>query len=126
MTQVNMLAFHPNTWNKEKHEEWATWLNSRPKKIKELVLKCPPWNCYRSKENQGHYAIASYCEGNPPTVKLNHASDSFGPGLQVFGIDPSTIYICGCGKAYEPTGDQISFTHDKIEAMKKMREKDNE
>jgi len=121
MRQVNMLAFHPDTWNEGKHKEWDSWVDSRPEKIKALVIKYPPWFCYKSKENGGHYAIASYRESDSPTLTLNHASDSFGPGIQVFDIDPSTLYVCGCGKAYAPTEEQIEHTFDKIKTMKKMR-----
>jgi hypothetical protein len=100
-----------------------TWLSTRPEIIRELFAKCPPWNCYRSKEmgTAAHYSIAAYDENG--TVRVIHGRDSFLPGVSVFGVKPETLVACGCGAFKFPTTAQVAKTGEKLKARRAELEK---
>ena len=80
------------------------------KRLREAVEKYPPDTCYRDKDNDGHYILTntdiSY-EGTI-TVCILHGRDSYLPGVLVFGVPPTELVRCDCGKWEPPTEHQIA------------------
>lgn len=101
-------------------KEQTAWINSRPSTVKAVIEKCPPFGCYKSTENKGHYEIYSYEEhgGDPITIKIVHGKDSYLPGITVFGVNPNTLVKCDCGEWEPPTELQAQISKDDIEKLK--------
>jgi hypothetical protein len=96
--------------------EFEAWLGERPQ-IADLVRAVPPWHCYRMPSTPlGHYRVYSYSEDGTCTV--SHGADSFMPGLSVFGIRPSDLIVCDCGKWEHPTEAQCEATERRIDQLK--------
>jgi len=97
-------------------EEWAA---TRPPKVAAVVRSHPPSTCYRSIENPGHYTIQSYGEpenGTDVTLTILHGADSYAPGISVFGVQPGTLSVCGCGRWSWPTEEQGAATMAALKA----------
>lgn len=80
--------------------ELQAWMASRPKRVQAAIKRYPPTNCYKAKDNPGHYELYSYEEPknkrSPITVKIIHLWDSYLPNTVVFGVNPKTLIPCGC------------------------------
>lgn len=98
---------------------WELWLSERPE-IEAYARQCPPWNCYRKRgQHAGHYAVESY---NPNgTVTLNHGSDSFLPGIQVFGVPVADLEPCGCRRWRWASKEQAEQTIRRIERAREIK-----
>lgn len=95
------------------------WYTTRPKMIQEMIDARPMGTCYvmhNAYGERGHYTISSYSENK--TVKILHGADSFFPGVEVFGVNPQKLWLCGCGNWEPPTRDQIKKTHQRILKIK--------
>lgn len=102
--------------------DFLAWAAKRPPKVRAVAEQYPMWNCYRSTKNRGHYQIGAYMEPrnphDPVTVTLVHGTDSFLPGVAVYGQPPDELEPCGCGEWLPPTKEQIAETRAEIEADK--------
>lgn len=86
--------------------EFEAWLADRPPRVRAVAEQYTPNVCYLGPEGharRGHYLIYCYDEpddGGSVTVKVDHLDDSFLPGVRVFGVDPATLTVCGCMRAW--------------------------
>lgn len=102
----------------EQLETFYSWLDEPGRElIRDLGKEYPPWNCYRSIENPGHYVIIWYSDKG--TVQIVHGHDSYGAGTRVFGVDPKTLRLCNCKMWQEPTQEDV------IEEMKAVDQATN-
>jgi hypothetical protein len=81
------------------NEEFLSWFNGRPDKVKEVVKLRPP-GTYRMKDGKGGYAavnydIIAYDENEDGTITLRvHTDGAFGLfPRQVFGIKPEDLEL---------------------------------
>ena len=92
------------------NEEIWKWVMSRPPAVRKVACRLATGACLRSTENKGHYILHSIDEeiDDPSvvTVTMIHGADSFAPGFRVFGVDPDTITVCGCGEWEWPSAKQ--------------------
>ena len=89
----------------------------RPKEIRDLAEKRPPFTCYRGAPHYTpnyHYLVIAYSESGGvlhrdgsattgPTLRLQHIPsrqpdpmEAFRAGTEVFGVSPDDIVPCGC------------------------------
>ena len=72
--------------------EFLNWFNSRPKKVQDVIKKCPPGKEYRIIQGSGDPVfIHSYNEGKNGdiTMTVNIESPTF--PRSVFGIKPENL-----------------------------------
>lgn len=103
-------------------QDYDAWLATRPKVVREVAEKFPPRNCYRLKGTKGHYTIHGFGEKNngKVTLMLTHGEDSTLPGVQVFGIKPEEVELCGCLDWDWPTKESAEATIKKLDFMKTL------
>ena len=81
------------------------------KRVREAVEKYPPDTCYRLKDNpNGHYILTKtgISHDGEITVWILHGRDSYLAGVLVFGVPPTLLVRCDCGKWEPPTKHQIA------------------
>ena len=79
-------------------------------RLREAVEKYPPDTCYRLKDYDGHYILTNtdISHDGKITVRILPSRDSYLPGVLVFGVLPTELVRCDCGKWEPPTEDQIA------------------
>lgn len=101
------------------------WCHGRPAQIAAAAHKFPPFFCYRAKDNpRQHYIIHSFTEegvGKPVRCQIIHGADSTLPGVQVFGVDPESLVLCGCERWQKPTPEQVEAMREHVAALEKAR-----
>lgn len=107
----------------DKQAKFEAWIASRPPLVQAAIRAYDPLVCYRSSENRGHYVIYSFEEHgeNLVTVSLIHGTDSYLPGVRVFGVSLVTLQRCACGQWEYPTAEQTERTRSRIEALAAKR-----
>ncbi len=116
-------------WLEGKDSVAREWFEKLPPESQACVLKYPPELCYRYEE-RGHYRVVSYGtpingapEGTlPVALRMVHGTDSFMPGLGVFGCDPAKLTPCGCGHWAPATPEQIEVLRRHIAAIEADQE----
>ena len=100
--------------------EMREWYAARPERVREVMRRVPPFWCYRTMENDGHYKLYSYDEQTDGkiTLRIIHGSGDRLAGIYVFGIDPETLIPCRCGTWQWPDADEVKATREKIELIK--------
>lgn len=96
--------------------------------LAEVQERYPSTTCYRDADPRHHFWIHSYerpgdnracltpgCTHehhttDRVTVTIIHGSDSSSPGVATFGVDPTTLHRCDCGRWRWPTDEQIDET----------------
>ncbi len=106
---MSAVKYNPTDEDRAQLEEW---LAERPEVIQCMARAWPPWHCYKMRGSAGHYSIYSYAENE--TVTLTHGDDSTLPGVQVFGIKPTSLVLCDCGKWEFPSAEHIERTRERI------------
>lgn len=109
----------PNQPTPEQRAGFAEFLSDKPPTLQAAARTCPPWHCYRSTDNPGHYKILAYAENG--SVRLAHGADSYMPGMAVFGVDTKTLTVCDCGQWQPPTEEQLRHMQAHLDSLEKAR-----
>ena len=113
------LYYDPTSLQLKELEDFAA---ARPH-IADIIRTYTPWHCYRINDlagdplRKGHYAIVAWSDDR--TMRIVHGSDSFMPGLSVFGIQPSDLMVCDCGKFRYATDAQLKRTKRALDAYER-------
>jgi hypothetical protein len=99
-------------------DEWIVETKEWPPKVREVALKYPVYQCYRSTEDpEFHYVIRSYGrdrETDKVVVELVHASGTPQAGVMTFGQNPDQLLACNCGNWQPPTTNEIEAFRRKV------------
>jgi hypothetical protein len=86
------------TWatpTNEQRQAWQTWLDERPPHVKSVAGNFDPWAMYRLTTTGQRCQVIGFheTENDGVTVYIYAEHETLGPmtGVQVFGIDPSTL-----------------------------------
>lgn len=81
--------------------------------------------CYRMADNDGHYRISGLSGDvyGRITAEIVHGRDSYFPGVLVFGVDPSELVPCNCGKWEPPTKAQLEQTRKEMDGYRDLYQK---
>lgn len=101
---------------------FAVWLMEQPEAVYPLATKWPCDTCYRMTDEAGHvdhYWIRSYSVTDG-TIAVMTGQDSLVPGIAVFGIDPTRLKLCDCGRWHPPTDAQVEMTRRRVAYARAM------
>lgn len=94
-------------------------------KMREVAKQYPGNYCYRRLEpsKRTHYVITAYDETpeGEIVVRLLHGSDSFLPGIEVFGVAPATLVRCSCGQWTLPSDEELEQSLARVAAEKQKK-----
>lgn len=104
-------------------EEWILETKDWAPEVREIALKYPAYQCYRSTEDpEFHYVIRSYGRDRitgKGVVELIHGSGTEQAGVMTFGQDPHQLLACNCDNWQPPTTAEIEAFRQKIAALKR-------
>ena len=93
----------------EKQEaSWRKWVAKRPKKIRAIAERLPPWELFRMKSTGQRVVLYSIFEDGTISVLITGKFNLALHDAKVFGIDPDDLEPCDLPAPDEALGAMMS------------------